>query len=212
MEKHYVYPINLQHNLKTFKRFYRINITAWKILITSVLLFFISSIGVFLGGHTVLFSIITVFLVLMAIISLLIVGLTGDKATTIPVETLDDLNQIIGFEDGNYIPKYQFIDVDNTTPEQIVVDINYPHKAVEIIENKHLPLRRKSDAIHNAHVDASRKYFKKHTDKSLTSYVYARLDIRHAINDKSYEDAYSKRRLANAKQNATIPLEMRDDN
>lgn len=212
MSKRYTYPINLEHNLKTFKRFYKINDIASKTIVTSVLLLFISSVGVFFGEHKVLFSFITVFLILIALISLLIACLNSDKATTIPLETTDDLNQIIGFEDGNYIPKYQFIDVDNTTPEQIVVDINYPHKAVEIIENKHLPLRRPSDAIHNAHVDASRNYFKKHTNESITSYVYERLDIRHAINDKSYEDAYSKRRLANAKQNATIPLEMRDDN
>ena len=212
MEKHYVYPINLQHNLKTFKRFYRINEIALTTLVMSVVMFFISAISTFIGKYTAFFAIFCLLLIFMIAFSLLIGSLTHEKATIVPSETVDDLNQIIGFEDGNYIPKYQFIDVDNTTPEQIVVDINYPHKPVEIIENKHLPLRRKSDAIHNAHVDASRKYFKKHTDKSLTSYVYARLDIRHAINDKSYEDAYSKRRLANAKQNATIPLEMRDDN
>lgn len=212
MEKHYVYPINLQHNLKTFKRFYRINEIALTTLVMSVVMFFISAISTFIGKYTAFFAIFCLLLIFMIAFSLLIGSLTHEKATIVPSETVDDLNQIIGFEDGNYIPKYQFIDVDNTTSEQIVVDINYPHKPVEIIENKHLPLRRKSDAIHNAHVDASRKYFKKHTVKSLTSYVYARLDIRHAINDKSYEDAYSKRRLANAKQNATIPLEMRDDN
>lgn len=212
MEKHYEYPINLRQDLKTFERSYKMAKIACTTLLMSILLFLISIVIALVGKGGTFFIIFCLSLTVMVAFLMLLASLTNINKSIIPIETVDDLNQIIGFEDGNYIPKYQFIDVDNTTPEKIVVDINYPHKAVEIIENKHLPLRRKSDAIHNAHVDASRIHFKKHTSASLTSYVYARLDIRHAINDKSYEDAYSKRRLANAKKNATIPLEMRDDN